>query len=83
MTGYEPLNVLKPVVEDLWIVDGPRISFYGAPFPTRMTVIRLGSGDLFLHSPTAPTPELIILAHGRWCAENGVAELRRAFRWAL
>ena len=28
-------------------------------------------------------PERVILAHGRWYAENGTAELTRAFRWAL
>lgn len=26
-------------------------------------------------------PEKIILAHGRWYATNGTAELQRAFRW--
>ncbi|WP_335168606.1 hypothetical protein [Nostoc sp.] len=26
-------------------------------------------------------PERIILSHGRWYTSNGVAELRRAFRW--
>ena len=27
-------------------------------------------------------PERVILAHGRWYDRDGVAELRRAFRWA-
>jgi len=53
---YEPLGVLKPVAEDVWIVDGPEIRFRYAclkiPFPTRMTVIRLPTGSLWLHSPT-------------------------------
>jgi hypothetical protein len=58
---YPPLNRLKRVCDDLWIVDGPIIRF-GFPwpkmaFPTRMTVIRIG-GDLFIHSPTPLTPEL-------------------------
>ncbi len=52
---YAPLNVLKPVASNIWIVDGPEITFDLAglrlPFPTRMTVIRLASGDLLLHSP--------------------------------
>jgi hypothetical protein len=53
---YPPLNTLKPVCENVWIVDGPIIRF-GMPWPkrslpTRMTVIRLRSGDLFIHSPT-------------------------------
>jgi len=59
---YPPLNTLKPVAENLWIVDGPVIRFGfpwpKLPFPTRMTVIRLGSGVLFVHSPTPLTPSL-------------------------
>ncbi|MEJ2377720.1 MAG: DUF4336 domain-containing protein [Pseudolabrys sp.] len=59
---YAPINTLKPVVGDIWIVDGPVIC-YGfpwpkMPFPTRMTMIRLASGDLFVHSPTPLTPAL-------------------------
>jgi Domain of unknown function (DUF4336) len=53
---YEPINTLKPVGEHLWVVDGPivRMAFPGGsmPFPTRMVVIRLANGDLFLWSPT-------------------------------
>lgn len=52
-TGYEPLNTLKPIGPDIWVVDGPAIRFYGLPFSTRMTIVRLGNGDLWLHSPTA------------------------------
>lgn len=56
-TGYEPLDVLKPVAPDLWLIDGPAIRFYRLPFSTRATVIRLGDGGLWVHSPirlTAP-----------------------------
>lgn len=55
---YDPLGILKPVDEDIWIVDGPLIRFHGLPFPTRMTVVRLGDGSLWLHSPTALDPSL-------------------------
>jgi len=58
MTGYEPLNTLKQLAPDLWIVDGPEIRFSGLPFSTRMTVIRLQDGQLFLHSPTHLTESL-------------------------
>ena len=55
---YEPINTLKPVGEGLWVADGPvvRMSYlWGSiPFPTRMVVSRLASGDLFLWSPTEP-----------------------------
>jgi len=52
-TGYEPLYTLKPVACDVWVVDGGWIRFYGMPFPTRMTVIRLADGGLWVHSPIA------------------------------
>ncbi|WP_371227105.1 DUF4336 domain-containing protein [Roseovarius sp. 2305UL8-3] len=55
MTGYEPLNTLKPVAEGLWLIDGPAIKVAGFPFSTRATVVRLESGDLWVHSPTQLT----------------------------
>ena len=59
---YPPLDTLKPVAENVWIVDGPTIRF-GLPgakmhFPTRMTLIRLHDGSLFIHSPTRLAPSL-------------------------
>jgi hypothetical protein len=62
MKLYEPINILKIVAENIWIVDGPlvKMSMYGTktPFPTRMTVIKLSNGDLWCHSPTLLTPNL-------------------------
>ena len=62
LLAYEPMNRLKPVADDLWIVDGPeiRMRYFGLrlPFTTRMTVVRLPNGRLWLHSPTEPTSEL-------------------------
>lgn len=59
---YQPLNTLKPLAPELWIVDGPveRMAALGlrAPFPTRMTVIRLPDGGLWCHSPIAPDETL-------------------------
>ena len=58
-TLYEPINVYKRVASDIGIVDGPFEYFTVAairmpmPFTTRMTVVRLTNGDLFLHSPIA------------------------------
>ncbi|MGJ4949046.1 SDR family oxidoreductase [Bradyrhizobium sp. HKCCYLS20291] len=43
---------LRAVADNAWIVDAGRISAAGLPLPVRMTVIRLSSGDLLLHSPT-------------------------------
>ncbi|MGE0525399.1 MAG: DUF4336 domain-containing protein, partial [Variibacter sp.] len=59
---YPPINTLKPVAEDVWIVDGPTIRFgprwLRMPFPTRMTIVRTGDGSLFIHSPTPLVPDL-------------------------
>lgn len=52
-TGYEPLFTLKSVAAEVWIADGGWIRFYGMPFPTRMTVIRLADGSIWVHSPIA------------------------------
>ncbi|MDQ2093918.1 DUF4336 domain-containing protein [Rhodalgimonas zhirmunskyi] len=57
-TGYEPLNTLKPVAPDIWVIDGPAIRFYGMPFSTRATVVRLENGALWVHSPTHLTEDL-------------------------
>ena len=54
---YEPINAYKPVAPNIGIVDGPFEFLIVAgirlplPFTTRMTVVRLSNGDLFLHSP--------------------------------
>lgn len=56
---YEPINIYKSLDTNIGTVDGPLEYFTVAgirmpmPFTTRMTVIRLTNGDLFLHSPIA------------------------------
>lgn len=43
---------LEAIDRDIWIADGPEVRFLGAfPYPTRMTVVRLGNGDLWICSP--------------------------------
>lgn len=59
---YPPLGTLKPVAENIWIVDGPAIRFgprgFRMAFPTRMTIIRLAGDGLFIHSPIALSDSL-------------------------
>ena len=55
---YPPLEVPKPLGDDVWIVDSGPISAMGLKLPIRMTVVRLPDGGLLLHSPTAYTAEL-------------------------
>ncbi|GAB4349346.1 MAG: DUF4336 domain-containing protein [Oricola sp.] len=62
--AYEPLNTPTAIGPDIWIVDGPVLQWgYGIPikwpFPTRMTIVRLPDGGLWLHSPTRPDEPLI------------------------
>ncbi|MEM1133081.1 MAG: DUF4336 domain-containing protein [Pseudomonadota bacterium] len=63
MQTYEPLNQLKLLADNLWMVDGPIIKMdfplgFKMPFPTRMVLVRLPNGDLWVHSPTEPTDDL-------------------------
>ncbi|MGB6451372.1 MAG: DUF4336 domain-containing protein [Steroidobacteraceae bacterium] len=61
---YEPINVYKSVGPNIGIVDGPfeHLVVSGVklplPFTTRMTIVRLTNGDLFLHSPIKFEPGL-------------------------
>lgn len=42
---------LVEVEENIWIVDGDCVNFYGFAYPTRMVVIRLKCGSLWIWSP--------------------------------
>lgn len=59
---YHPLNILKPIDQDIWIVDGDLVEMSVGktriPFSTRMTVVKLQGNKLWCHSPIAPTDSL-------------------------
>jgi hypothetical protein len=44
---------LRQFGQEIWIADGPVVSFHGFAYPTRMAVIRLSDGSLFIWSPVA------------------------------
>lgn len=50
--------MLTEIARDLWIADGPCVSFFGFPYPTRMTVVRLSDGSLWIWSPIQLTEQL-------------------------
>lgn len=51
--------MLEPFGPDIWICDGPEIvAAMGFHYPTRMTVIRLSDGGLFIWSPVQLTEAL-------------------------
>ena len=45
-------SMLNELADGVWVAWAPQ-SFYGLKFGARMTVVRLGDGSLFLHSPIA------------------------------
>lgn len=49
---YPPLDTLKPVADGIFVVDSGPMHALGLTIPIRMTVVRLASGALWLHSPT-------------------------------
>lgn len=50
--------MLEQLGSDLWFADGGIVSFNGFDYPTRMGVVRLGDGGLWLWSPVKPTEAL-------------------------
>lgn len=53
-----PGGGLVPLGSDLWIADGPITRFFGFPYPTRSTLVRLADGTLWVCSPIALTEAL-------------------------
>lgn len=50
--------LLQKFDTEIWTAEGPLISFYSFPYSTRMAVIRLSDGTLFVWSPTALSDRL-------------------------
>jgi len=51
--------VLEPVGREIWIAEGPDVPFLGFPYPTRMAVVRLGDGGLWVWSPVEARDALV------------------------
>ncbi len=49
--------MLRELAADLWVTEKP-LRFFGLELGSRMTVVRLGDGSLFVHSPVALDAEL-------------------------
>lgn len=49
---------MKELGSGIWIFEGGVVSFFAMPYSTRMTVVRLSTGQLWIHSPIALTPAL-------------------------
>lgn len=51
------MTAMRELAPDIWLEERP-LRFFGMPFGTRMTVIRLTDGTLFVHSPVGLTSDL-------------------------
>lgn len=51
-------GALREYGEQLWLADGPAVSFLSVPYPTRMAVVRLRDGGLWIWSPIELTDAL-------------------------
>ena len=45
------MTALQRIGERLWVADGPSVSFFGFPYPTRMAIARLADRSLWVWSP--------------------------------
>jgi hypothetical protein len=52
------MTMLEQLAPDLWAADGGIVSFFGFDYPTRMVVVRLEDGGLWLWSPIELGPEI-------------------------
>lgn len=50
--------MLQPFADEIWIAAGPTADVAGFTYPTRMAVIRLSGGRLFIWSPVALSEDL-------------------------
>ena len=50
--------MLEEFGPSIYIAEGPTVSFYGFPYPTRMAMVRLSTGSVWVWSPVALTDEL-------------------------
>ena len=50
--------LLEPIATNIWLAEGPLVDFHSFPYPTRMIIIRLPDGTLWIWSPIPLTPEI-------------------------
>jgi hypothetical protein len=55
-------EALRTLAPELWVAERPQ-RFLGVELGTRMTVVRLRDGGLWVHSPVAPDPGLRAAVH--------------------
>lgn len=80
--NFEPARVRSPLLRLLLRLFGAADPDGKAPYDLQWSFRdRRAEVRVAVRRMIAWAPERVIIAHGRWYASNGVAELRRAFRW--
>jgi len=51
--------MLQSIADGIWIVEGSDVSFHGFPYPTRMVIVRLADGGLWIWSPVELSAEVL------------------------
>ncbi|NSY33453.1 DUF4336 domain-containing protein [Pseudoalteromonas sp. JC28] len=53
------MSELIAIGKNIWIHNGPTVPFFGMPYTTRSTIVKLSSGALWVHSPGKLTEGLL------------------------
>ena len=51
------MESLRRFAPDVWIAEGPIVRTFGFPFPTRMILVKLADGNVWINSPVVASPE--------------------------
>ena len=53
------MSLLRHFAKGIWIADGPNVRVAFVPLPTRVIVVRLGDGLVWINSPIQASPEVL------------------------
>jgi hypothetical protein len=68
--------ILHHFAPDIWLADGSAVRFLGASLPTRMVIVKLGDGSVWINSQVAVSQDLLQEIR----AIGSVRRFRHAFR---
>jgi len=52
--------MLNKISDNIWTVNGDAVPFFGMPYTTRMTLVKLKNGMLWVHSPLKISDKLLL-----------------------
>ncbi len=80
-----PKSKLLEFANNMWIVDGPNVRYMGVIFTTRMTIVRLADGSLWVDSPVSVTfdklKRITALGHIRYLVAAAPGHVWRLEMW--